>query len=113
MPRQIRDTFNPQEPNRTYSTKPPRNPTGPTPATRRSSAEPDAGGMAKAWATAGDAWDSTAVPGGSRERCEELAACQRASEERRRPFEGLRLVLVPDPANGQAGQDSEFAVPLR
>lgn len=36
-----------------------------------------------------------------------------ASEQGRRPSEGVRLVLVPNPANGQAGPDCEFAVPLR
>lgn len=36
-----------------------------------------------------------------------------ASERRRRPSGGVRLVLIPNPANGQAGPDSEFAVPLR
>jgi DNA-binding transcriptional MerR regulator len=36
-----------------------------------------------------------------------------ASEQHRQPSGGVRLVLIPNPANGQAGPDSEFAVPLR
>jgi DNA-binding transcriptional MerR regulator len=35
-----------------------------------------------------------------------------ASEQRRRPSGGVRMVLVPNPANGGAGPDCEFAVPL-
>jgi DNA-binding transcriptional MerR regulator len=36
-----------------------------------------------------------------------------ASEQRRQPSGGLRLVLVPNPDSGQAGPDGEFAVALR
>jgi hypothetical protein len=35
------------------------------------------------------------------------------SEHQRQPSGGLRLVLVPNPANGKAGPDSEFALSLR
>lgn len=35
------------------------------------------------------------------------------AERQRQPSGGVRLVLVPNPANGQAGPDGEFAVPLR
>ena len=36
-----------------------------------------------------------------------------ATEHRRQPLGGIRMVLVGNPANGERGPDSQFAVALR